>query len=91
MLEALVEPSARIAPGYGIVSLTLQNGQTVAGMLREETESHLVVQTGSGETRQVATSEITQRVNAPSAMPPMGQLLSRREIRDVVEYLSTLR
>jgi hypothetical protein len=49
LLEALVEPSARIAPGYGIVSLTLQNGQTVAGMLREETESHLVVQTGSDE------------------------------------------
>jgi putative heme-binding domain-containing protein len=49
LLESLVEPSARIAPGYGIVSLTLQNGETVAGLLREETESHLVVQTGSDE------------------------------------------
>lgn len=46
LLQALVAPSARIAPGFG---------------------------------------------TAPSAMPPMGEILSQREIRDVVEYLSTLR
>jgi quinoprotein glucose dehydrogenase len=59
-------------------------------MLREETASHLVVQTGSGE-RRIALTEIAQRTNAPSSMPSMEHLLSRHELRDVVEYLSTLR
>jgi quinoprotein glucose dehydrogenase len=45
LLEALVHPNARIAPGYGTVS----------------------------------------------GMPPMGHLLTRRELRDVVEYLNTLK
>lgn len=46
LLESLVAPSARIAPGFG---------------------------------------------EGPSAMPPMGSLLTPRQLRDVVEYLSTLR
>jgi putative membrane-bound dehydrogenase-like protein len=45
ILQALVDPHARIAPGF----------------------------------------------HAPSAMPPMGNVLTRREIRDVVEFLSTLK
>ena len=90
LLEALIDPSARIAPGYGAVSVKLRSGETVAGMLREETGSHLVVQTGSGP-RQVAKTDIVERTNAPSSMPPMGHILSRRELRDVVEYLTTLR
>jgi HEAT repeat protein len=46
ILEALVAPSARIAPGFG---------------------------------------------SGTSAMPPMGQILTRSELRDVVEFLTTLR
>ena len=45
LLQALVDPNARIAPGF----------------------------------------------HAPSPMPPMGALLTKREIRDVVEYLANNR
>ena len=90
LLEALVNPGARIAPGFGTVSLALKNGQRVEGLLREETAESLVVETTSGRQR-VPAADIAQRTNGPSAMPPMGSLLSPREIRDVVEYLSTLK
>jgi quinoprotein glucose dehydrogenase len=89
LLEALVDPSARIAPGFGPVQLTLKSGKKLFGTLKDETATHVVVD-ASGDQR-VAKSDIAARVNGPSAMPPMGTLLTRREIRDVVEYLSTLK
>jgi putative heme-binding domain-containing protein len=90
LLEALVDPSARIAPGFGPVQLTLKDGRKVFGTLKDETATHVVVDPGSGDQR-VAKSDIAQRTNGPSAMPSMATLLTRREIRDVVEYLSALR
>ena len=90
LLEALVDPSARIAPGFGPVQLTLKNGQKYFGTLKEETDTYVVVD-ASGEPKKVIKTDIAQRVNGPSAMPAMGTVLTRREIRDVVEYLSTLR
>jgi putative membrane-bound dehydrogenase-like protein len=90
LLEALVDPSARIAPTFGPVQLTLKNGQKLFGTLKEETDTYIVVDAGTAP-RKILKTEIGQRVNGPSAMPPMGTLLTRREIRDVVEYLSTLK
>lgn len=91
LLEALVAPSARLAPGYGIVMLTLRDGRRVQGMLRGETAGELVVEGAPGRRERVAKRNVAQRTNAPSPMPPMGGILRPREIRDVVEYLSTLR
>ena len=90
LLEALVDPSARIAPGFGPVQLTLKNGQRMFGTLREEADSYIVVDAGT-EPKKILKTAIAQRTNGPSAMPAMGTVLPRREIRDVVEYLSTLK
>ena len=90
LLEALVDPSARIAPGFGPVQVTLKNGQKYFGTLKEETDSYIVVDV-SPAPKKIAKSDIAQRTNGPSPMPPMPTLLTRREIRDVVEYLSTLK
>ena len=35
-----------------------------------------------------ALSAIARRINAPSTMPPMQTILDRREIREVVEFLT---
>ncbi len=90
LLESLVDPSARIAPTFGPVQLTLKNGQRLFGTLREETDTHVVVDAGTTP-RRVVKTDISQRTNGPSSMPNMGTLLTRRELRDVVEYLSTLK
>ena len=92
LVESLLEPQARIAPGYGAVSVTLRNGQRVEGRLMGETDTHLTVGAGTPIVeRRVAKGEIAQRTNPASAMPPMGLLLRPREIRDLVEYLASLR
>jgi putative heme-binding domain-containing protein len=91
ILQALIEPSARIAPGYGTVTLRLQDGQEVSGTLLSENEHEIQLKTNDAEPLKVAISRIKSRENAPSGMPPMGSLMSKREIRDVVEYLSSLK
>lgn len=90
ILQALVEPSARLSPGYGSVILTLVDGQEVNGTLAKETATALTITTSDAEPLVVPIARIKKRENVASGMPPMGSLLSKREIRDVVEYLSTL-
>jgi quinoprotein glucose dehydrogenase len=89
ILESLVDPSARIAPGFGPVMVTLKDGKKTFGTLKEETATYIIVDTGTP--KRILKSDIVKRVNGPSAMPPMGARLTRRELRDVVEYLSSLR
>ncbi|RRA97736.1 DUF7133 domain-containing protein [Larkinella rosea] len=91
ILQALIEPSARLAPGFGMVSLTLKDGQTVSGILTEENAHELVLKTAEAEPLKVPVARIQKRDNLPSSMPPMGYILSKREIRDVVEFLANLK
>ncbi|CAG5069870.1 hypothetical protein DYBT9623_02607 [Dyadobacter sp. CECT 9623] len=91
ILQALVEPSARLSPGYGMVVLTLKDGTSAAGILAQENEHELVLKTSEAEPLKIATARIAKRENVPSSMPPMGSIMSKREIRDVVEFLSGLK
>jgi len=91
ILQALIEPSARIAPGYGMISLVLTDGQEVTGTVIQETETEIQLKTSEAEPLRIASARIKSRENYPSSMPPMGSLMSKREIRDVVEFLSSLK
>lgn len=91
ILQALIEPSARISPGFGAVTLKLKDGQEVTGTLAKETESELTITTSDAEPLVIPVARIAKRENMPSAMPPMGTLMSKREIRDMVEFLSNLK
>ncbi len=91
LLEALVNPSARLAPGYGTVNLTLRDGKTVSGILQNETAAEVSVKVGDQPDRVIQKSQIAKRTNSPSSMPEMKYLLTKREIRDVVSFLSTLK
>ena len=92
ILESLLEPSARIAPGYGTVGITLKNGTRVDGTLRDETDTHVVLMTGTPPAEQrIAKTDIAERTNPVSAMPPVGLIVKPREVRDLVAYLSTLK
>lgn len=92
LLQSLLEPNARIAPGFGTVGVTLRDGQRVDGTLREETDTHVVLMVGTPPVeRRIPKSDIADRTNPVSAMPPMGLILKPGEIRDLVEFLSRLK
>ena len=90
-LESLVFPSAKVAPGYGSVTLTLGNGKLVAGTLKAEDEKTITIVTPDGRNVTVAKADVEERTPPTSAMPPMDRVLNLREMRDIVEYLMTLK
>ena len=91
ILEALIEPSVRLAPGYGTVTITLKDGQEVKGVLIEENDKEILLRTSEAEPLEIPLMRIAKRENSMSAMPAMGSMISRRELRDLIQYLSSLK
>ncbi|MBT8183601.1 MAG: HEAT repeat domain-containing protein, partial [Eudoraea sp.] len=91
LLESLIEPGTRLAPGYGSVHLTLKDGQKVTGLLLEERAHEIVLRTSEAEPLEIALDRIEKRENMPSAMPAMGRLITKRELRDLIEFLANLK
>ncbi len=90
ILESLIAPNATIAPGFHSASLTLKSGETVSGVVSNETADELIITTvADGKKRHVKLSEIAERLPLPSPMPPhFGAVLDKRSIRDLVEFIA---
>ncbi len=96
ILESIINPSAKIAEGFQMVMITPKKGDMVAGVVKSETDAELVLVVPDAPAGtpaiHVAKADIGERANAPSSMPPgFDQLLTRREIRDLVEYVASLK
>jgi putative membrane-bound dehydrogenase-like protein len=91
LAESLVEPSAKIVPGFGIESIVLKDGTILAGSVLKETAKSLDFKLADGKTQKVAVAAIASRTPPVSVMPPMLGILTPAEIRDVVAYLSGLK
>ncbi|MFN0069192.1 MAG: HEAT repeat domain-containing protein, partial [Limisphaerales bacterium] len=92
LLETIVHPNAQIAPGFENVVLTLQDGRMLAGTVKQEDEQKLLLATGEDGDLTVPKAAITKRERALSAMPEgQAELMTRRELRDLIEYLAGLR
>lgn len=91
LLQSLVQPNARIAPGYGSVILNLKDGEEVVGILMKETEKELQIQTSNQSLKTVLKNRIHKRENLPSGMLNMSGILSKQQIRDLMAFLVELR
>ncbi|HRI16167.1 MAG TPA: PQQ-dependent sugar dehydrogenase [Verrucomicrobiota bacterium] len=97
LLESIVHPNARIGAGFENIVVTLKDGTTQAGLVKRETENTLVLEVSDPESGDVKTvplrkREIEKREPGLSAMPEgLAELLTPFELRDLVEYLASLR
>lgn len=91
ILEALINPSARLAPGFGMVTLNLKDGKTVSGLLQAENSTSLTIRVSGRQNEVIRKEQIVKKINAASSMPEMRYILSKKEIRDMVSFLSTLK
>jgi hypothetical protein len=69
------------------VKVTLTDGAQVTGTLMSEDKKELIIKTSDAEPMEIPLSRISKRENYPSGMPPMGLALSKKEVRDLVEFL----
>ena len=65
---------------------TTKDGKTVSGMLVSKTASTYTLKGADGKTFQLSRSTIKSETLA-SPMPPMGLILQKREIRNLIEFL----
>jgi quinoprotein glucose dehydrogenase len=92
LLESIIKPSAHIAPGFDTVAVTLKTGGVAVGTVGAETATTLTLKPVEGAPVEIQKSNIAQRDTAPSSMPEIyAAILTKSEIRDVVEYLANQR
>jgi quinoprotein glucose dehydrogenase len=89
LLESLLFPSKAIAPGYETVALMLESDAVETGRVVRESDAELVLLGPDGREKAVPKATIKKARRGLSAMPDdLGRLLTRRELRDLVEYLA---
>ncbi len=93
LLRAIVFPNAEYAPGYETVLLKLADGSMAAGMLSKEDDKQLELLTpGTTQRQWIPKDKIAGRDRLPSPMPEgLSQMLTKREIRDIVAFLASQR
>jgi putative heme-binding domain-containing protein len=90
LLEALIAPGKRLAPGYGTVTLKLKDGNIVSGIVAKEDNNSITLKIGNEPDKMITKINIEERSDALSSMPDMKNLLTKREIRDLISFLVTL-
>ncbi|CAN5916819.1 c-type cytochrome [soil metagenome] len=95
ILESILYPSKMIAENFETVMVILKDGNGLVGRLAGQDATVLKVDTldvltGKQKLVTVPVADINQRDSMPSPMPPnLGDLLTKAELRDLVEYLAT--
>ncbi len=89
-LESIVLPNRVIAQGFESLLVVMKNGQSFAGLVKGETGEELTLNSPEDGILKLKKADIAKRTPALSPMPEtLTEVLTKREIRDLVEFLST--
>lgn len=92
LLEAIVLPNAQIAKGYETVILVLADGRSVSGIVKSDDKKQIRLVTPENKELVIAADDVESRRTGPSAMPDdLHKKLTKRELRDLVEFLASLK
>lgn len=89
LLTKLLDPSAVVARDYQMTVITTRTGRTISGLVKEESEKTLALQT-QNEVVRLEKADIEERSRSTQSMMPDGLLamLSPAEVRDLIAYVS---
>ncbi|MBI1314950.1 c-type cytochrome [bacterium] len=90
ILTNILDPSAVVGRDYQMTTVITNGGRVVSGLIKEENESAVVLQTVN-EVVVVDKSDIDERALTTTSMMPDGQLQQMQpdEARDLIAYLAS--
>lgn len=91
LLESLVLPQAQVAAGFGLMTATRKDGTVAAGAFLEEKDGKLVLSQPDGSRLEIPLADIASRTAPVSSMFSMDPILKPAELRDLVEFLASLK
>ena len=90
LLESIIFPNNKIATGWENVVVTMKDGRSYAGKVTKESETQLFLNSPEDGDLTLTKSNIKNRTRALSAMPDeFRQILTKQELRDLVEFLAS--
>ncbi len=93
VIRSVLEPSSRIATGYQPALLALADGQVLTGLVREETDTEVVLIDADARTTHVPKDRIDERRTGDVSIMPGGLIdaLKPAEFADLIAYLLSLK
>jgi putative membrane-bound dehydrogenase-like protein len=93
LFESILYPSKAIADQYLTWQIDTVRGQSLSGLIVEETPTFVVLRDGEGRDTRILKKDIESRTKGTKSLMPEDLVvqLSEDELIDVVEYLFTLR
>ena len=86
-----MQPNAKIAKGFETATIITDTGKIEVGIVKGESDDELLLMKADGHVLSIDKDSIDERLPGQSAMPELVQHLSKQDLRDVVEYLSSLK
>ncbi len=91
LLESICLPDAQIAKGFETTVIANDEGRVFTGIVKTKNDDYIELIEADGTLRRVMIDEIVARQEGKSSMPDdLVKLMSLRELRDLVAYLTTL-
>lgn len=92
LTESIVSPGADVSIQYRALEVVTTAGETVEGIRLNEDDISIQLRDTSDNLRSFLKSNVREvRRGRPSLMPAFATVLSKKEVDDVVAYLSSLR
>ena len=92
ILESILTPNAVIAQGYESVLIETKDDEYYAGLIKQENDKELILESPEDGLITLDVNRIQSREKGLSGMPEgLYLMLSKRELRDLMAFLTSLK
>lgn len=93
LIDAVLQPSAAIAVGYGTTLVETKSGEQYQGVLKQATDAWIELMGADGQRVRIATREIKEQRGSDVSLMPEGLQagLTLQDFTDLIAYLITLK